>query len=227
VFSGDAVGPDLSTIPLQDRFIWVWAHSVFSKTPVLRQAKTSELMAIWDYEGKLESRGWSREQSLLVLSARLLSPPGKMLRQFLQSVSKAILLKLCQVDCQTPDEESRGGSRGFIGDIPFSHLEVNATTRVAAAQANDAEVDLSAWSSPSETEEEAHARVILRRSRFAGGRTTFVGRPCGGGIGIDVIHMIGQQLKTVFSEPVSALTGTGIGGLTSSFGGFRRNFRDR
>ena len=57
VYSGDAERPDLSTIPLRDRYIWVWAHSVFSKTPVLRQAKTSELMAIWDYEGKLESRG--------------------------------------------------------------------------------------------------------------------------------------------------------------------------
>ena len=86
-----------------------------------------------------------------------------MLRRFSQSVSNAILLKLWQVDCQTPDEESQGGFRGFIGDIPFSPLEVNATTRVAAAQADDAEVDLSAWSSPSETEEEAHARVILRR----------------------------------------------------------------
>jgi len=163
VYSGDAVGPDLSTIPLWDWFIWVWAHSVFSKTPVLRQAKTSELMAIWDYEGKLESRGWSQEQSLRVLSAWLLSPPGKMLRRFSQSVFNAILLKLCQVDCQTPDEELRGGSRGFIGNIPFSPLEVNATTRVAAAQAGDAEVDLLAWSSPSETEEGAHARVVLRR----------------------------------------------------------------
>ena len=81
----------------------------------------------------------------------------------MQSVSNAILLKLCQVDCQTPDEESRGGSRGFIGNIPFSPLEVNATTCAAAAQADNAEVDLSAWSSPSETEEEAHARVILRQ----------------------------------------------------------------
>ena len=34
---------------------------------------------------------------------------------------------------------------------------------MAAAQAGDAEVDLSAWSSPSEMEEEAHARVILRQ----------------------------------------------------------------
>ncbi len=110
VYSGDVVGPDLSTIPFRDRCIWVWAHSVFSKTPVLRQAKTSELMAIWDYEGKLESRSWSREQSLCVLSARLLSPPGKMLRQFPQSVSNAILLKLCQVDRQTPDEESVSGT---------------------------------------------------------------------------------------------------------------------
>ena len=39
VYSGDAVGPNLYTIPLRDRFIWVWARSVFSKMPVLRQAK--------------------------------------------------------------------------------------------------------------------------------------------------------------------------------------------
>ena len=49
-------------------------------------------MAIWDYEGKLESRGWSQEQSLRILQAWLLSPLGKMLRRFVQAVCNAILL---------------------------------------------------------------------------------------------------------------------------------------
>jgi hypothetical protein len=86
VFSGDAIGPDFSIISYRERHIWVRAHSVFSRSPVLHQVKTSELMAIWDYKGKLESRGWSREQSLRILKARLLSPPGKMLRCFGQAV---------------------------------------------------------------------------------------------------------------------------------------------
>ncbi len=50
-----------------------------------------------------------------------------------------------------------------MSDILFSPLEAKVTTRVAAAQTNFAEVDLTAWSSPSETEEEAQGRVVLRR----------------------------------------------------------------
>ncbi len=57
VFLGDEVGPDVSIILYKERHICVRAHSVFSRLPVLRQVKMSELMAIWDYKGKLESRG--------------------------------------------------------------------------------------------------------------------------------------------------------------------------
>ena len=130
---------------------------------MLRQVKTSELMAIWDYKGKLESRGWSREHSLRILKARLLSPPGKMLRSFAQAVFDAILLKLHTSIEEPPEAEVQASSRGFMSNIPFSPLEKKATTRVTAAQADDAEVDLSAWSYPSETEVEAQARVMLRR----------------------------------------------------------------
>jgi hypothetical protein len=59
VYSGEGVGPSLSCLHLYERHFWVLAHSVFSKNPVLQQVKTAELMAMWDYEGKLESRGWS------------------------------------------------------------------------------------------------------------------------------------------------------------------------
>jgi hypothetical protein len=37
------------------------------------------------------------------------------------------------------------------------------STQVAAAQADNAKVDLAAWSSPQETEGEAKAQVILRQ----------------------------------------------------------------
>jgi hypothetical protein len=36
----------------------------FLRSPSYIRLKTAELMAIWDYEGKLESRGWSQEQCL-------------------------------------------------------------------------------------------------------------------------------------------------------------------
>jgi hypothetical protein len=55
VFSGDAAAPDLLVIPFKDVHILVCGHSVYSKAPILWQAKTSELLAVWDYKGKLES----------------------------------------------------------------------------------------------------------------------------------------------------------------------------
>jgi len=42
-------------------------------------------------------------------------------------------------------------------------MEVKASTRVGAAQADDAEVDLSAWALPEETIEQANARIVLWR----------------------------------------------------------------
>lgn len=52
---------------------------------------------------------------------------------------------------------------GLSSNVPFTPLEQKTSTRVAAAQADDAEVDLTAWASPGETAEEAKAREILRR----------------------------------------------------------------
>ncbi len=139
------------------------AYSIFSQLPALREAKISELMAIWDYKGKLESRGWSQEQSLCILEACLLSPPGKMLRCFGQAVCNAILLKLHNCFEEPPEVEVRAPSRGLMADIPFSPLKEKATPRVAAAQADDVEVVLLAWSSPSETGQgpsEGHAKAF-------------------------------------------------------------------
>jgi hypothetical protein len=55
VYFSNQWGLDLSLIPFKDVLIWVQAHLVFSKVPVLQQIRVAELFAIWDYEGKLES----------------------------------------------------------------------------------------------------------------------------------------------------------------------------
>ena len=42
-------------------------------------------------------------------------------------------------------------------------MEANIDTRATAAQADDAQVDLSTWALPDETPEQAKAREVLRR----------------------------------------------------------------
>jgi hypothetical protein len=119
---------------------------------------------MWDYEGKLESRGWSREQCLQILQAGLPSPPGKMLRRFVQAVCNAILLQSYSSTAVHPPESDPGTStRGFTLDIPFSPLKAKVTMPITAAQTDFAKVDLTVWSSPLETEVGARAQVVLRR----------------------------------------------------------------
>jgi hypothetical protein len=88
---------------------------------------------MWDYKGKLESRGWSREQCLRILQARLLSPPGKMLRRFAQAVCNAILLESYSTAVHPPESDPWTSTKGFTLDIPFSSLEAKVTTCVTAA----------------------------------------------------------------------------------------------
>jgi hypothetical protein len=52
---------------------------------------------------------------------------------------------------------------GLTWDLTFTPMEAKATSRVVAAQAGDAEIDLSAWALPGETLEQAWARNVLRR----------------------------------------------------------------
>ena len=87
-----------------------------------------------------------------------------MLRRFVQAVCDAIILQSYSTAVHPPESDPRTRStRGFTSDIPFSPLKIKVTMRVTAAQTDFAEVDLIAWSSPLETEAEAHARVVLRR----------------------------------------------------------------
>ncbi len=162
VYSGDRLAPDLASIPFKEVQIWVQAHSIYSKDIVLRQVRLAKLFAIWDYEGKLESVGWSPAQSLSVLKTRLLAPPAKMLRCFAQSVFDAVLLRLGSRHAGDVNKLASDSLLGLTRDVLFSPLKEKVLTQVAATQADDAKVDLTAWSSPQETEEEAKARVILR-----------------------------------------------------------------
>ena len=47
--------------------------------------------------------------------------------------------------------------------MPFSPLESNANTWVAATQADAAKVDISIWALPDETIEQSEAREVLRQ----------------------------------------------------------------
>jgi hypothetical protein len=80
-----------------------------------------------------------------------------MLRRFVQAVCDAILLQSYTTALHPLESDPQTSTREFTLDIPFSPLEAKVTMRVTAAQTDFAEVDLSAWSYPLETEVEAHA----------------------------------------------------------------------
>ena len=52
---------------------------------------------------------------------------------------------------------------GLTKDVLFSPSERDTESKMTAATADDAEVDLKQWALPHETEVEARARVILGR----------------------------------------------------------------
>jgi hypothetical protein len=95
---------------------------------MLRHVRLAELFAIWDYEGKLESVGWSCAQSLSVLKTCLLTPPAKMLRCFAQSVFDAVLLKLGSRHSGDVSKLASGSLPGFTRDVPFSPLKEKVST---------------------------------------------------------------------------------------------------
>jgi hypothetical protein len=159
VYDGRGLAPDLGLLDWDVRQLWVRAASVFSrKKPVIRQVNNQELFSIWDYEGKLQPMGWSHSQLLWVMAARFVSPPAKIVR--------SILFNLCsnkQLNA-TPVAFSEAGATPLqSAKVPYSPLELQVDTRVKAAQPEDAEVDLSSWALPNETEEIARARQVLRR----------------------------------------------------------------
>ena len=158
MYDAMCLASDVGSLPVDERSIWVQANSLFvSKGKVVRTVNHAELFAMWDYEGKYESKHWSHHMIRAVLKQRLASPPAKMLRSFAFSAGGLLL---------TSTDSGKKSSCLPIGktaDIPFSPLEVEASVRVKAAQADDAEVDLAQWAEPSETPRIANARAVLRR----------------------------------------------------------------
>lgn len=162
VYDSSGSAPDIGTLPRDNRNFWVAANSVYdSNRKVIRQVSTSELFTIWDYEGKLESKNWNPVTRGMVLNARLSSPPAKMIRSFVFTAGEILLSH-----SHTPPVILKSHSAlhaGKTSDIPFNPMEDTTDTRVKAAQADDAEVDLSQWADPNETPEMARARNLLRR----------------------------------------------------------------
>ena len=112
---------------------------------------------MWDYEGKFECKSWSQDTADLVTMLRLASPPGKVIQSFVFMAGKS----LAPPPRHANEEADRNVGR--TADVPTNSLEEAASVRVEAAQADDAEVDLSQWSVDGESREEAAARVVLRR----------------------------------------------------------------
>ena len=159
VYSGKGVGPDLGQLPPGELNFWVLSSSVYSRgVPLLRPVRRHEVLAIWDYEGKLDGQGWNKRQFDWFLRARLASPPAKIVRGILFGACTAELPH--QLPVQTVESLVVAGK---TADVPFSPLEVRANARMKAAQPDDAEVDLTPWATPDETMAVARARQVLRR----------------------------------------------------------------
>jgi hypothetical protein len=87
-----------------------------------------------------------------------------MLSRFTQFICDASLTRLSKQSHPLEVESSFSAPMmGLTCDVPFSSMEIKASTCVGAAQADDAEVDLSVWALPDKTDEQMHARNVLWR----------------------------------------------------------------
>ena len=60
VYDATKLAPDIGMLLVNEQLIWVEANSIFLKGgKVVRPTNVPEVFTIWDYEGKLESQGWS------------------------------------------------------------------------------------------------------------------------------------------------------------------------
>lgn len=166
VYDGAGRGPDLGSLQGLERHIWVKSSTVhgtkkYGRTnQVIRPATDPELFAIWDYEGKSESKFWPTSHTQCVMNQRLRSPPAAMLRSFAYCAGDFLCPEWPPIAQPSPPV-------GKTSDVPFSPLELKGTTRVKAAQADNAEVDLSQWDEFIEDDKlakkMAKTKAILRR----------------------------------------------------------------
>ena len=167
VYNGAGTAPDVSALPDQQRFIWVRAQSVWGTEAVFRQVTDYELLALWDYEGKLESKRWSQEEMALVINSRFRSPPAKILRAVVVPAFEFLMSKffIPPLGGGSPGDgkEKQPLMGGTTPTVAFSPLERKEETGRAAATADHAVVDLSVWAQPGETPRQAAAREVLRK----------------------------------------------------------------
>ena len=112
--------------------------------------------------GKESIKWWGDDLRLAIASARLASPPAKMIRSFVFTAGDRLHLQ-AQPAIATMTKLGIDAGVGRTQDVPFAALEDAAEARLKAALSDDAEVNLSHWAPPGETPAEARARVALRR----------------------------------------------------------------
>ena len=157
VYDGRAKAPDLGSMPPHlGRRIWVVANTVFAtqmyagREGCLRQINDAEVLSLWDYEGKESIKWWSEDLRRVILSARLASPPAKMVRSFVFTAGDRLHLR-AQPAIAAMTELGVDVGAGRTCDVPFAALEDAAGARLKAAQSDGAEVNLAHWAPPGET----------------------------------------------------------------------------
>ena len=118
-------------------------------------------MAIWDYEGKLEAKGWDADLLRQVIDTRFMAPPGKLLRAIAYPAFEFLLEKFYQPPAVEPGRLE--GAVGKTQHVAYSPLELKEDAGRAATTADHAAVDLSVWAPPGETREQALAREQIRK----------------------------------------------------------------
>eukprot|EP00956_Cyclotella_meneghiniana_P001321 scaffold1440_cov23-Cyclotella_meneghiniana.AAC.2 len=158
VMDGKRGSVDLSQLKKPDLHrLWVYAVSVFSDERVLRKLTLLELLAIWDYAGKIRYKGLQDSYIWELLHHRLRSPPAKMLTSMMFTVCQQMLEKLMPVRVHS---FHTSGDRTAV--VKLGLLETKGIQRAKAALPDDAGIELSYWALPNETDQQTHARALLR-----------------------------------------------------------------
>ena len=107
---------------------------------MVRQIVGHELLGLWDYEGKLESKRWNPETMERVIRSRLTSPPAKILRALAFPAFEFLLTKFYIPPVEENHFIGVQESVGKTESISYSPLELKANVGSAAATADHAGV---------------------------------------------------------------------------------------
>ena len=118
VYDSSGLAPDVGGLSCEERMIWVNTNSVYGRgEKVTWPIDVSELFAIWDYEGKYETKYWTSHLTTTILNCRLASPPAKMIRSFLFTAGENLLLRI-----HTPADDRTWWSPGKTSSVPFNPM---------------------------------------------------------------------------------------------------------